>query len=257
MLHLCKGMDIASLRPPIVDLILRGREHWDNVNATLSGKPKRVPVTIKVMKYLKRVIRESSFGCEKKLRLWLICCLLWNGSLRVHKVLSKYKLNFDPLTTLCNKDVELIKFQNDKGERSLLRIFIKSPKEKRIGTGVKLEIFGNCTFCCPVKAWEKWRKCTEPSQSLPVFMEGDVCFTGRDFNRVLSSFTEKLTEGTDGVVKPHSFRSGVATEMGIRGFSDSDIQAQGRWSSQAFKAYMKLDRLKRLKLTERIADIIK
>ena len=40
----------------------------------------------------------------------------------------------------------------------MLRIYIKSPKEKRIGTGVKLEIFGNCTFCCPVKAWEKWRK---------------------------------------------------------------------------------------------------
>ena len=88
-------------------------------------------------------------------------------------------------------------------------------------------------------------------------MEGDVCFTGRDFNRVLSSFTAKLTEGTDGVVKPHSFRIGIATEMGIRGFSDSEIQAQGRWSSQAFKAYMKLGGLKRLKLAERIADMIK
>ena len=39
-LHLCKGIDVASLRPQIVNLILKGREHWENVNDTLKGKPK-------------------------------------------------------------------------------------------------------------------------------------------------------------------------------------------------------------------------
>ena len=81
MLHLCKGLDIASLRPPIVNMILKGREHWDNVNNTLMKKPKRVPVTIKVLKYIKRVFAESSYDKEKKVRLWLIGFLLWNGSL--------------------------------------------------------------------------------------------------------------------------------------------------------------------------------
>ena len=91
MLHLCHGMDVASLRPPVVNLILRGREHWENIQSTLLSKPKRVPVTIKVMKFLKRSITESNWNDEKKMRIWLICCLLWNGSLCVHENLSKTK----------------------------------------------------------------------------------------------------------------------------------------------------------------------
>ena len=88
-------------------------------------------------------------------------------------------------------------------------------------------------------------------------MENQSCFTGQDFNKILTSLTKSITDGTDGVIKPHSFRSGVASEMGARGFSDTEIQAQGRWSSQAFTAYMKLDRMKRLKFTERMAEIMK
>ena len=105
---------MASLRPPIINLILKGREHWENVKSTLSSKPKRVPVTIKVLKFLKRAISESGWSDEKKLRLWLICCLLWNGSLKVHKLLSKTKHTFDPLTTVCTEDLELVSF-NDNG----------------------------------------------------------------------------------------------------------------------------------------------
>ena len=31
MFHLCKGMDVGSLRPPMVNLILMGREHWESI----------------------------------------------------------------------------------------------------------------------------------------------------------------------------------------------------------------------------------
>ena len=256
MLHLCRGFDVASLRPPIVNLILRGREHWDNVKSTLSQKPYRVPVTIKVMKYLKRAISETDWVNEKKLRLWLICCLLWNGSLRVHEVLSKLKTEFDPLTTLCCEDVEMVKFKEGEVEKLLLRIHIKSPKERRIGTGVKIEVFKNDTFCCPVRAWTKWSKKVSMEKGKPLFKEGGKNFTGQEFNKILTTMTRKITNGSDGVIRPHSFRSGVASEMGVRGFSDSEIQAQGRWTSQAFKAYMKLDRIKRLRFTERLSEMI-
>ena len=135
---------------------------------------------------------------------------------------------------------------------------MKSPKEKRIGNGVKLEIFANGTFCCPVRAWLKWIKVPKNCKdNFPVFLEDNLCFTGKEFNKILTTITKNVTDGTDGVIRPHSFRSGVASEMGLRGFSDSEIQAQGRWTSQAFKAYLKLDRLKHLKFTERIADIVK
>ena len=31
MLHLCQGLDISCLRPDILSLILKGREHWENL----------------------------------------------------------------------------------------------------------------------------------------------------------------------------------------------------------------------------------
>ena len=256
MLHLCKGFDAASLRPPIINLILKGREHWDNVQKTLKNKPKRVPVTIKVLKFIKRKISESDWNAEKKLRVWLICCLMWNGSLRVHEVSSKTKDEYDPLTTLLSGDLELIHHEEQGEIKSLLRIHLKSPKERRVGNGVKLEIFENKTFCCPVRAWSKWIRFAKIEPGRPLFLDGNACFTGSKFNKILTEITQPITQGIDGVIRPHSFRSGVASEMGMRGFSDSEIQAQGRWTSQAFHAYMKLDRLKRLKFTARIADMI-
>ena len=107
-----------------------------------------------------------------------------------------------------------------------------------------------------MRAWKKWRMRVSLKTGSPVFIEAGSCFTGRDFNTILTEMTRPLTNGTDGIIRPHSFRSGVASEMGLRGFSDSEIQAQGRWTSQAFQAYMKLDRLKRLKFTSKIADMI-
>ena len=153
MLHLCQGMDPSSLRPTIFTLILRGREHFDEVQKTIDQKPKRVAVTVAVMKLLKRKIREANFDTEMKLRLWVLCCLMWNGSLRGSEVMSRTENEYDPTTTLCTEDVELIKMKlNDGQEKEIVRLHIKSPKERRIGNGVKIEMFENESFCSVVSA---------------------------------------------------------------------------------------------------------
>ena len=91
----------------------------------------------------------------------------------------------------------------------------------------------------------------------PIFMDTEQkCFTGKAFNSILSKLTRCLTEGSDGLIKSHSFRSGVATEMGRMGFSEQEIMAQGRWSSQAFKCYTKLGMVKRLELAERMRNLV-
>ena len=87
---------------------------------------------------------------------------------------------------------------------------------------------------CPVKL--EARKpifCTETCKN----------FTGRD--KELTELTKDITEGTSGKIRSHSFRSGLATEMGLAGFKDEEIMAAGRWSSGAFRLYCKLPRSKR------------
>ena len=220
MLHLCQGLDISCLRPPVVALILKGREHWENVEKTLNQKPVRKAVTLIMMEFIKRAISEMSWSREMKRRVWVICCLLWSGSLRVHELLSKTKHEFDPLTTLCKEDVEILTTSVGGEVVTLVRLHLKSPKERRVGTGVKLEIFENKTYCCPVRAWQKWRTEVVLDERLPVFKQGDSCFTGTDFNRILTDLTSSFTNNTDGVIRPHSFRSGMASHMGLMGFSD-------------------------------------
>ena len=55
-------------------------------------------------------------------------------------------------------------------------------------------------------------------------------------------------------VSSHSFRSGLATAMARHGYSDEEIQRQGRWASAAFLSYLKLGRSTRLQQQERLAE---
>ena len=136
---------------------------------------------------------------------------MWNGSLRGSEVMSPTEGEYDPATTLCKEDVELLTVKLTNGEeRDIIRLHIKSPKERRIGNGVKIEMFGNGSFCCVVRAWKKWSDVVNLQKEEPVFMKTrNKCFTTKDFNRILSNLTACLTDNTDSVVKAHSFRAGV------------------------------------------------
>ena len=93
MAHLEIGLDSPSLRPPIVELLLKGHLHWESVARTLEEKPNRTPVTIEMMTLIKRKLYEENWDLEHKLRFWSVATLLFAGSLRVSVVLAK-QLNY-------------------------------------------------------------------------------------------------------------------------------------------------------------------
>ena len=55
-LHIVRGIEILMLRPPIVEQLLKGKQHLDAIERSQSNKPKRAPVTLTVMKLLKKAI---------------------------------------------------------------------------------------------------------------------------------------------------------------------------------------------------------
>ena len=249
MLHLTRGLDCPHLRKPIIDLILKGQSHHENLKEVVKRKASRLPVTIAILKYLKRKLKKLSWPLWRKYRLWATACLLWNGGMRVHEGLSREKVNFDPTSTLLFEDIEFTKIKLDGKSQELLKVKLKCPKESSIGNGVIIEIFGNNTFFCAVNAMKKYlRTCpVKLEKNKPLFRSNTGAnFTGLELNKELADLTKDITEGTTGIIRSHSFRSGMATEMGLAGFSDSQIMAAGRWSSLAFKAYCKLPRSKRL-----------
>ena len=249
MAHLSQGIDCPHLRQPIVDLILKGQAHHETLKENLKKKSSRLPVTIPVLKYLKHKLKKCNWSRSRKYTVWAASCLLWNGGMRVHEGLSREKSTFDPMTTLLLEGIDFCKVKVNGAIQELLKVKLKCPKESSIGNGVVIEVFKNDTFFCAVNALKKYLKVCPITleRGKPLFRaENGANYTGRDLNKDLAELTKSITDGTMGVIRSHSFRSGLATEMGLSGFSDSQIMATGRWSSNAFNAYCKLPRSKRL-----------
>ena len=138
---------------------------------------------------------------------------------------------------------------------------IKSPKEDRVGKDMCLEIFGNNTFLCPVRALNKYlserNKLDKSNQVLPFFLKkNSKCLSGRDFNIILSELTAEVTENSCSIVRSHSLRAGVPSELAKKGVDPHHIQGVGIWSSDAWKDYCKLGRKKRMNITDNLCSSI-
>ena len=262
MAHIELGFDNPSLRTPLINLLLRGTEHWDKIQKKLTGAKSRTPVTIDMMRVIKRKLWESGYDHQTKIIFWAACTLIWNGSLRVHEALSRSQHNYDPQTTLLESDIELFKETINNVDRSVIKILIKSPKEDRIGKDMCLEIFGNNSFLCPVRALNKYlserTKMNKFNKDLPFFLkQNSKCMSGRDFNNILSELTAEVTENSNCIVKSHSLRAGVPSELAKQGADPLHIQGVGRWSSDAWKDYCKLGRKKRMNITDTLCSSIR
>ena len=77
-------------------------------------------------------------------------------------------------------------------------------------------------------------------------------YTGQMFNEDLKHLLMGKVDLTLGPLTSHSFRAGLPTMMGKAGFSDKDIQLTGRWTSTAFKVYVKTAGPKRAALAASI-----
>ena len=195
---------------------------------------------------------DVNWPIEEKRLFWAVATLAWSGSFRIHELLSKEEVNFDPQTTLVWKNVKLGSVIVQKEKLEVLKVHIKSPKIDRIGAGDDIEVFQLNNFMCPIKAMKKYKQVSKIKEEpdMPVFrLSSGGCMTGKGMNKRLDILTqglEKLVPG--GVVKSHSFRSGVASEMARRGHNSEEIKGVGRWNFEAYLSYVKLPQTRRAEM---------
>ena len=151
----------------------------------------------------------------------------------MHEALFRSQLKFDKQTILKYEDVQVITETIDGKERTYIRILIKSPKEDRIGRDMSLEIFGNDTFLCPVRAINRYlyeiNKKNKNASDNPFFLsKGSKGYTGREFNTMLSLLTNEDTENSSSTIRSHSLRAGVPSELAKRGADPYQIQGVRR-----------------------------
>ena len=245
VIHLKKGVWPTSLRPDIVKSILKGHEH-----GAMKKCIPRLPMTIPVMRLLKKMLTMSKMSLSTKRLFWAVCCIALHGSFRIHELLSRDEMAFDPTTTLLGKDFRKLQIKLEGQLEDVMVIHLKNPKEDNLRMGVNIELFSTNTVTCPVDAFAKWQKATtlRVDQMKPLFrFENGKCLTGAAFNKVLKGLLGKHINYDEGKFLSHSFRAGFASMMAEAGYSDQEIMRQGRWHSQAFMAYCKTGRGSRMK----------
>ena len=95
-----------------------------------------------------------------------------------------------------------------------------------------------------------------PIQPLFTLQDGSG-YTGRMFNNDVKTVLTGKIDNSLGPLTSHSFRAGMATMMAEAGCSDDQIQLAGRWSSDAFKLYVKTARLRRAVMAASILNCLK
>ena len=251
-LHIARGLEPPLIRDSFVKEILKGRE---NMEATAgSGRPAvgRLPMTIALMKLWKEKIRLSDMNIDIKLVIWSVSTLAFYGAFRIHELVSRTEATFDPYHTLLTEDVQL---RGKEGER-WLEISLKCPKEKKAGRPTVIDVFEIGGPLCPVNAFLKWAGPRPPRPGMPIFCGRDgTSLTGRKINEYLKLHLGKFARYKGGTISSHSFRSGIVTILGSKGFSDEEIKLVGRWSSRAFIKYMKLPRTQRAAIARKIGNL--
>ena len=143
---------------------------------------------------------------------------------------------------------------------SLVRVHVKSPKVDRVGRGDDVEVFemSDIRFC-PVRSLQKYGDMmgTEglSDPGLPFFRKATGAnYTKENFNADLRELLQDDLDYTVAGIWAHSFRAGISTHMARWGFVGDDIKGWGRWSSDAYKRYIKLPTLARRRLAGKIQD---
>ena len=224
IVHLKNGYLPGNLRPELARAILRGHS-----KTKAKEKAPRLPMTLPVMRLLKRLLTNSNLPISRKQLLWVVCCLAFHGSFRIHELLSRQEDHFDPTTTLLGNDVRTVNVKISGQMETILVIHLKNPKEEKLSNGVNIELFANDTFTCPIAAWVKWLKCSNLrlAPTKPVFRQDNgKCLTGNLFNKELRGFLGKHIDYDEKRYLSHSFRSGYASMMASAGYSDEEIMRQ-------------------------------
>ena len=136
-----------------------------------------------------------------------------------------------------------LKFLMQHGQPQMIKIIITTLKHNTDRKLIEIVIEREDTLpYCPVQALVEYCKLRGASRG-PLFCQPNLApITVYQFNTELSQCLQFCGLDTRRY-KGHSFRIGAASLAADKGFSDAQIRTLGRWKSDAFKLYIRSERL--------------
>ena len=216
-------------------------------------KPYRQLMTVEMVSHIKKGLaaEKGTFWSRHNKRVfWLLVCWLFWSSCRGGELAMELEAEFDPRNNLQWRDV--------KAGEDVVSLTLRSPKEVRGLQTVEVELFEVMGDLCPVQAFRKFRERNKvgEEEDLPVFRwDSGKNITLKRFNKLLKGLLMDRYE-YEGALGVHCFRNSIPSLMKQLGYSEEEIKAQGRWTSEAFLKYIKLSRERRLGERRRLAGDI-
>ena len=193
-----------------------------------SVRPKRLPITINVLKAIKNSLRRSNHNNQDQLMLWAAFTTAFFGFLRSSEFCCPTQNSFDPRTTLLVEDVSL--------GPSVATINLKVSKTDPFRNGQLVRLAATKGSICPHRALMKHLRNGQPRNS-PLFRFSNGSYlTRQTLTRELNNLVPAT--GQKSSFTSHSFRIGAATTAAAANIPDWLIKVLGRWSSDCYQRYI-------------------
>jgi len=249
-LHLQHGVDCTALRSDFVKMLLQGKKNSE-CRDSQKAAPQRQPATTPILRKLREALEKANMDVFEKRLIWTTSTILFFGALRSNELLCINPAKFDPRFCVCAEDIAVA--TNRANNEKKLVITVKVPKEEKSGANQTIEIFpAKNPQLCAVASWEKWLALGPPLEAgQPALRKrSGAPFTQADLNSRLKQLLPNVK------ISSHSFRIGAATEMGLKGYANSDIKLAGRWSSGCFERYVRLGKTRRASVAASFSKLV-
>jgi hypothetical protein len=233
----------------LVKAALKGAQNIHKMSS--DPRPKRVVMTVQLLKILGHEIAASAWGEDSKRVVWTACTVAFFGTLRLGEILHSSETIFDPKTCLMWDCVRFL-------EGGSILIHLRCPKSDS-EEGDFIDIFP-FPGCCPVEALTGLAQ-NKPGHAgnSPVFQfESGKLLTVQKFTNIVRTLLSKHLGPSSSLVSAHSFRAAIPSILAK--FPDvvasTDICNWGRWRSSAFQSYTRLKQRQKFTLFKKVVDAI-
>ncbi|XP_076099825.1 integrase/recombinase xerD homolog, partial [Mytilus galloprovincialis] len=210
----------------VVRKLLEGMKRSQN-----RPKDVRLPITLDLLLKINNVLPAVCHNDYETKPFQASFSLAFFGFLRVGELTADHKH--------ASTQSHAIEYNDIKINLSSIEIRLRSSKTDQCCTGTTIVIDVRPGDVCAVFALRNYLK-VRPNVAGQLFCHFDgTPVTRYQFSGVLKKSLNVLGL-SQGKYSSHSFRIGAATSAAMNGLSDSEIQAMGRWKSDAFRSYIRI-----------------
>lgn len=207
-------------------------------------RPQRNPITVQHLHLICHRLQFLQYNNFQRLALWSAATTAFFGLLRCSEYTCQFPTSFNPSTDLRYSNVTI------SSNLTIMIIRIRASKTDPFRLGCNIRVGATGDRCCPVRAMSRYLS-VHPMPMGPLFIFSSHRFITRiDIVNMLGRCLPGVPN-----INTHSFRIGGASAAASAGITDSTIQILGRWSSDAYRRYLRLSNASVMDLSIRMNEV--